>query len=673
MACNSVVVILSSSCVSSNKFESVKASITTNDNVKVIHNIKSILLNEQQQKSIPIENASQFCNGAVAAYLLQSINEQEIDFDTIQKSNKLSKTDIFKTKDPYFVTKLKQFLFPQKAALEQTLIICNPPLSKEELNEISEELKLKGIFILFEDQISSQNNENIVPLFTPNNDENNEEKQENISCTAILCESFNAIDKLQIMVGCASNPELCEQFAANSWLNRYKTNNYKFIQISDLNEIEKFIPKLTSEQTLALIKPTAVSKGYAQDIINEIKQNGFTIISQKRVHLKVEHAQYFYKEHEGKPFYDELTSFMSSGPIYALILERICAIKCWRTLLGPTNTFTAKEKAPQSIRAKYGTNQTANACHGSDSTQSALREIKFYFPEISIKLTDNSDDNDNKENNLKSINIVEEYMKQKLENNETLKEFLIRGLSELAKTKPGNKLEVVEYFGKWLLENNPNKPKIEEPVDINLNEMTFIEKCKYLNGNKELKIIFILGGPGSGKGTQCKQIVEKYGFIQISTGDLFRKVVNDETNPLGIEIKEIMANGELVPTELVLKMLKEEILEKKGDKYLLDGFPRSLEQAIMFEKDLIPCCGAINFICDDNILMERCLKRAEISGRVDDNKETINKRLNTFHQETDPTVEYLKSINKINHIDATKDIDDVWKDVKIVMDNILKK
>ena len=341
---------------------------------------------------------------------------------------------------------------------------------------------------------------------------------------------------------------------------------------------------------------------------------------------------------------------MSSGPIYAFILEKVGAIKCWRTCLGPTNTFTAKEKSPQSIRARYGTDQTANACHGSDSIESAKREIKFYFPEITISTNDIT--------NKKSINIVEEYMSQKLENNETLKEFLIRGLSELSKVKPGNKLQVVEYFGKWLLDNNPNKPQIEEPPEI--------------DSDTNLKIVFILGGPGSGKGTQCKYIVDKYGFIQISTGDLFRKCVNDKTNELGIKIKEIMEKGELVPTELVLKMLKEEMLRLKGNKYLLDGFPRNMEQAIMFERDVIECNIAINFCCNDEILIERCLKRAESSERVDDNKETIMKRLKTFHQETDPTIEYLKSINKVKDIDATNNVDKVWSDVRIVMDAVCK-
>jgi len=200
--------------------------------------------------------------------------------------------------------------------------------------------------------------------------------------------------------------------------------------------------------------------------------------------------------------------------------------------------------------------------------------------------------------------------------------------------------------------------------------MSFKEQLQHLSSCDDIQIIFILGGPGSGKGTQCKQIVDKYGFVQISTGDLFRECVNDKTNELGIEIKEIMEKGELVPTELVLKMLKDEMLRLKSNKYLLDGFPRSLEQAIMFEKDIIPCDFAINFKCNDEILIERCLKRAENgSGRIDDNKETIIKRLTTFHNETDPTVEYLASINKIKEIDATKSVDQVWNHVKIIMES----
>ena len=93
----------------------------------------------------------------------------------------------------------------------------------------------------------------------------------------------------------------------------------------------------------------------------------------------------------------------------------------------------------------------------TDSLISAGREIRFYFPEMTPE--------DGAEQQGVKGNVVEEYMAQKLGNNETLKDFLVRGLSELAKQKPGSKLEVVEWFGHWLMENNPSKPTVQEPSE----------------------------------------------------------------------------------------------------------------------------------------------------------------------------------------------------------------
>merc|ERR1712013_34025 len=121
------------------------------------------------------------------------------------------------------------------------------------------------------------------------------------------------------------------------------------------------------------------------------------------------------------------------------------------------------------------------------------------------------------------------------------------------------------------------------------------------------------------------------------------------------EIREIMENGKLIPTWVLLKLLKDEMVARKGCRYLLDGFPRSLEQAIMFEKEVSACLCALNFVCDDATLRARCLKRLE-----------------TFHEETDPTVEYLKSMKKVTDIDANKDVEAVWEDVKAVMDPLTK-
>jgi len=99
----------------------------------------------------------------------------------------------------------------------------------------------------------------------------------------------------------------------------------------------------------------------------------------RSLHMSRGDAQEFYAEHRGKPFYDELTDFMSSGPIVALELIADGAIQKWRKLIGPTNTFKAREEAPSCLRAQFGTDGTRNACHGSDSPASADRELGFFF------------------------------------------------------------------------------------------------------------------------------------------------------------------------------------------------------------------------------------------------------------------------------------------------------
>uniref|UniRef100_A0A6U4IQU8 DM10 domain-containing protein n=1 Tax=Hemiselmis andersenii TaxID=464988 RepID=A0A6U4IQU8_HEMAN len=148
--------------------------------------------------------------------------------------------------------------------------------------------------------------------------------------------------------------------------------------VSDFgDEFTKTALQTKKEKTLALIKPDAYLK--AGRIIDAIQQDGFRIAQMRTIQLTMRDAEEFYAEHRGKPFYEGLTSFMSSGTIVAMELVTDGAIQKWRRLIGPTNTFTAQKEAPSSLRALYGTDGTKNACHGSDSTASAEREIGFFF------------------------------------------------------------------------------------------------------------------------------------------------------------------------------------------------------------------------------------------------------------------------------------------------------
>jgi nucleoside diphosphate kinase len=189
------------------------------------------------------------------------------------------------------------------------------------------------------------------------------------------------------------------------------------------------------ERTLAMVKPDAVHK--ADEIEDIIIRNGFTILQKRRVQLSPEQASEFYQEHFGKMFFQSLVTYVSSGPVVALVLAGENAISHWRDLIGPTNALKAKQVAPTSLRAIYGTDDQRNALHGSDGLVSAEREIRFFFPDAVFEPV--------------NADAVRDYLAKSV--NPTL----IRGLTELCKAKPK---DPVIWLADWLLANNPNKPHV---------------------------------------------------------------------------------------------------------------------------------------------------------------------------------------------------------------------
>lgn len=138
------------------------------------------------------------------------------------------------------------------------------------------------------------------------------------------------------------------------------------------------------EITLALLKPHVVRNVYAFRQIKEIIQQNFTILHTKEVRITKELSELFYAEHRGKFFYNRLVTFMGSGPCHAFVLQSKGSITKWRELMGPTKVYKAVYSHPDCIRALYGLSDTRNACHGSDSEESATREISILFPELNI-------------------------------------------------------------------------------------------------------------------------------------------------------------------------------------------------------------------------------------------------------------------------------------------------
>jgi len=186
---------------------------------------------------------------------------------------------------------------------------------------------------------------------------------------------------------------------------------------------------------------------------------------------------------------------------------------------------------------------------------------------------------------------------------------------------------------------------------------------------KNVKIVFVLGGPGCGKGTQCDKIVAKYGFTHLSTGDLLRDEVASGSER-GKQLTAIMEKGELVPLDTVLGLLRDAMIKKaKTSKgFLIDGYPRELDQGKKFEADVAPVKAVLYFEVADETMKKRLLKRAETSGRVDDNEATIVKRLKTFHEHSQPVIDYYAKQNKVCKIAAEGSVDEIFAKVTAYLD-----
>lgn len=130
------------------------------------------------------------------------------------------------------------------------------------------------------------------------------------------------------------------------------------------------------EQTFAIIKPDAVGRQLTGQILDRIEKAGFAIRAMRMAHLTKKEAEGFYAVHKGKPFFDGLTDFMSSGPAVVMVLEAPDAIKKWRDVMGATDPAKA---APGTLRKDFGTNIGNNATHGSDAPETAAYEIGYFF------------------------------------------------------------------------------------------------------------------------------------------------------------------------------------------------------------------------------------------------------------------------------------------------------
>ena len=182
--------------------------------------------------------------------------------------------------------------------------------------------------------------------------------------------------------------------------------------------------------------------------------------------------------------------------------------------------------------------------------------------------------------------------------------------------------------------------------------------------NEKPNVIFVIGGPGCGKGTQCKKIVENFKYESFSTGDLLRNYVKEKKD--GYEdIQKLMTEGKLISSETLMKVLKTYVVNCPNKKILIDGYPRNQENIDVWEKemgDLVNVKAALYIEVSNEEMKKRLLGRNE--GRADDNEKTILKRIDVFDKETRPLAPTFEKQGILVRIDCNRTKEEIFEDIK---------
>lgn len=187
--------------------------------------------------------------------------------------------------------------------------------------------------------------------------------------------------------------------------------------------------------------------------------------------------------------------------------------------------------------------------------------------------------------------------------------------------------------------------------------------------------IILFGKPGAGKGTQAEFLKKHYGFVHISTGDVFRYNIKNNTE-LGLLAKSFMDQGDLVPDQVTINMLKAEVEKQPEAKgFIFDGFPRTTAQSealdTFLEEKKMSIAATIALEASDEILIQRLLKRGKESGRADDqNEEKIRNRFEEYNNKTAPLIEYYKAQGKFHSIDGIGEITQITERLQFVIDKL---
>jgi UMP-CMP kinase len=248
-----------------------------------------------------------------------------------------------------------------------------------------------------------------------------------------------------------------------------------------------------------------------------------------------------------------------------------------------------------------------------------------------------------------------------------------KGIAGIWKDVPAIKIEIADLFTSV---TNTCVASIRVVVDatttlkvtdvIEYDDAGLVVRLDAYLAQPKPKVLFVLGGPGAGKGTQCAKIVEEFAdWAHVSAGDCLRAERQDPNSKDGELIEKIIKEGKIVPVAITVKLLQKAMTASKKSCFLIDGFPRNLDNVTGWKENVgelgAQVCGVLYYEAQEDELEKRLLSRGETSGRSDDNIESIRKRFKTYIGETMPIIDEYKSKNMVFTVNGMPPADEVWK------------
>ncbi|EDX14522.1 UMP-CMP kinase [Drosophila simulans] len=185
------------------------------------------------------------------------------------------------------------------------------------------------------------------------------------------------------------------------------------------------------------------------------------------------------------------------------------------------------------------------------------------------------------------------------------------------------------------------------------------------------KVVFVLGGPGAGKGTQCSRIVDRFQFTHLSAGDLLREERSREGSEFGNLIEDYIRNGKIVPVEVTCSLLENAMKASGKSRFLIDGFPRNQDNLDGWNRQMsekVDFQFVLFFDCGEDVCVKRCLGRGQSgSGRTDDNLESLKKRISTYNNDSLPIIKFFEGAGQVKRIDASPDAEEVFGEVEKIL------